>query len=259
MTAEGHKGRCVRPNVNLLCSTTPVGFCQGVSTEAIEKGLMGRFLVFKGEYGSPARRIEKPVHLDPKTIAQLDYVAGVQAPKSGKFIGDFEQEIFEVGKTEDANKVLDEKFKEFDTLRQETDVLDKMLPIISRLYQQLLKLSLIHAISNMGYKDPVINKKDVDFAYKLILYFYHTMKDLAENNIFRNKTEEDTAKVLNIINSKGKKGITKRALSGITRFLRARERNEILKDLLDNNFIYLAFETETGKRSRAQIYRSISC
>lgn len=37
MTAGGHKGRQVRPNVNLLCSTTPTGFQQGVSTTAIEK------------------------------------------------------------------------------------------------------------------------------------------------------------------------------------------------------------------------------
>ena len=260
MTAIGHKGRCVRPNVNLLCSTTPTGFQQGVSTEAIEKGLMGRFLIFKGEYGKPARRIEKPTPLSQETISNLDWILTREPPVTDKIIGEFNQKYFQVEKTDEANKILEEKFKEFDKLRRESDPLDKMLPIISRLYQQMLKISLIHALSTMGYKDyPTVNKKDVDFAYNLIIYYYYTIKELAENNIFRNKTEEDTAQVLNIIKKAGDKGITKRKLSNNTRFLKARERNEIIKDLLDTNYIYLSLETsKEGKRS-AEVYRSTEC
>tara|TARA_B100000131_G_scaffold113171_1_gene110314 strand:- start:279 stop:2417 length:2139 start_codon:yes stop_codon:yes gene_type:complete len=260
MTAMGHKGRCIRPNVNLICSTTPTGFQQGVSTEAIEKGLMGRFLVFKGEYGKPARRIEKATLLPQETIGHLEWILTREPPSTGKVIGDFEQKFFQVEKSEEANILLEEKFKEFDKIRRESDPLDKMLPIISRLYQQMLKLCLIHSLSTMGYKEkPFVNKKDVDFAYKLIIYYYYTIKDLAENNIFRNKTEEDTTKILNIIKKAGKKGISKRKLSNNTRFLKARERNEILKDLLENNFIYLSLESsKEGKRS-AEIYRSTEC
>ena len=259
MTAGGHKGRQVRPNVNLLCSTTPTGFQQGVSTEAIEKGLMGRFLVFKGEYGKPARRIENPYSLDKQTIKLLEILAGFEPPKSGKFIAEFEQKIFKVDKTKEANILLSGAFKEFDRLRRETDPMDKMLPIISRLYQQMLKIALIHSLSNMGFKDPIVDEDDVRFAYAMVKYFFEIIKELAENNIFRNKAEEDTNKVLLIIKSKGKKGISRRELSNNTRFLKARERDDIIKDLLDNNFIYLSLEKKFDSKRSSQVYRSVEC
>ena len=256
MTAMGHKGRQTRPNVNLLCSTTPTGFQQGVSTEAIEKGLMGRFLVFKGEYGKPARRIENPSTLDKDSKNLLEYLAAFTPPKSGKIIGDFEQDIFLVDKTPEANVLLDEKFKEFDELRRNSDPLDKLLPIISRLYQQLLKIALLSSVSNMVGK-PLVKKEDVEFAYNMVIYYFHSIKEMAENNIFRNKTEEDTAKVLRIIKSSGEKGLSTRDLSRKARWLKKRERDEILKDLLENNFITLSI-VKTAKRNK-QVYRSTEC
>ena len=74
-TAEGNKGRALRPNVNLLCSTTPTGFSEGVTVSAIEKGLMGRFLIFIGDGDKKARRVEQPTRLDTKTILNLQHLA----------------------------------------------------------------------------------------------------------------------------------------------------------------------------------------
>ena len=62
-TSEGNKGRALRPNVNLLCSTTPTGLSEGVTVSAIEKGLMGRFLIFIGDGDKKARRVEQPTRL----------------------------------------------------------------------------------------------------------------------------------------------------------------------------------------------------
>jgi DNA replicative helicase MCM subunit Mcm2 (Cdc46/Mcm family) len=124
------------------------------------------------------------------------------------------------------------------------------------LYQQLLKIALLSAVSNMTGK-PIVSENDVKFAYDMVIYYFHSIQEMAENNIFRNKTEEDTAKVLRIIKSSGEKGLSTRDLSRKARWLKKRERDEILKDLLENNFITLSI-VKTAKRNK-QVYRSTEC
>lgn len=121
--------------------------------------------------------MENPTILDKTTLSLLEWVATYTPPKSGKVIGEFEQDIEIVEKTPEANILLESKFKEFDSIRINSDATDKMLPIISRLYQQLLKVALLHAISNMGYKTPVVNEKDVMFAYKVIKFYFESIKN----------------------------------------------------------------------------------
>ena len=57
---------------------------------------------------------------------------------------------------------------------------DVMLPIISRLYQQMLKVTMLHAISRQIFKDPVVDHNDVTFGYQTVQYFYHHMKGIIE-------------------------------------------------------------------------------
>ena len=152
-TAEGNKGRALRPNVNLLCSTTPTGLSEGVTVSAIEKGLMGRFLIFIGDGDKKARRVEQPTRLDTKTILNLQQLASYEPEKSDKVIAGHAQDITFLTKTDQANVMLQHAFEEFDKLRIDSEGNDVMLPIISRLYQQMLKVTMIHAISRQIFKD----------------------------------------------------------------------------------------------------------
>ena len=232
-TAEGNKGRALRPNVNLLCSTTPTGLSEGVTVSAIEKGLMGRFLIFIGDGDKKARRVEHPTRLDNTTILKLQQLASYQPEKSDKVIAGHAQDITFLTKTEQANTMLQHAFEEFDKLRIDSEGNDVMLPIISRLYQQMLKVTMIHAISRQIFKDvPEVDHNDVTFGYQTVQYFYHHMKNIVEQCVFSNKTEQNVQKVLNVI-TKNKEGLTKRGLSNRTRFLKKKERNEILEDLLE--------------------------
>ena len=49
--------------------------------------------------------------------------------------------------------MLQHAFEYFDDLRINSDGNDVMLPIISRLYQQMLKVTMIHAISRQIFKN----------------------------------------------------------------------------------------------------------
>ena len=255
-TAEGNKGRALRPNVNLLCSTTPTGLSEGVTVSAIEKGLMGRFLVFIGDGDKKARRVEQPTRLDTKTILNLQQLASYQPEKSDKVIAGHAQDITFLSKTDQANTILQHAFEEFDKLRIDSEGNDVMLPIISRLYQQMLKVTMIHAISRQIFKEtPEVDHNDVTFGYQTVQYFYHHMKDIIEQCVFSNKNEQNTQKLLSVITRSKNTGVNKKDLTNKTRFLKKKERNEILEDLLEAGQIeYVQLKTD-GKIN--YVYRRV--
>lgn len=239
-TALGHKGRSIRPNVNLLCSTTPRGLSEGVSTTSIEKGLVGRFLIFKGEYNKKARRVEKPTSLSPKEKGQLDLLASYSPQKKTDKIAGISQDITKLQATEKAHELLQVYFEELDTLRISSDKDNKLLPIISRLYQQMLKITMLHAVSRQIYKaNIVVDVEDVIFANQTIRYYYEVMKEIIGDSVFDNQYEANRNKIKGLLRKASKNGLTKGELSRKVRYLKKREKDEILEDLIESGEIEL--------------------
>tara|TARA_Y100000004_G_scaffold132042_1_gene149025 strand:+ start:2663 stop:4762 length:2100 start_codon:yes stop_codon:yes gene_type:complete len=254
-TSEGNKGRALRPNVNLLCSTTPTGLSEGVTVSAIEKGLMGRFLIFIGDGNKKARRVEQPTRLDHSVLGQLQSLAAYQPDKSDKVIAGHVQDVTILEKTDSANQMLQQAFEYFDNLRIKSDGEDVLLPIISRLYQQMLKVTMLHAISRQIYsQNPIVDHNDVTFGYQTIQYFYHHMQDIINKCVFSNKNEQHLQKVLSVL-EKSEEGLTKKQLSNRTRFLKKKERNELLEDLLEAGQIEYVTLKKEGKVS--YVYRRV--
>lgn len=256
-TSEGNKGRALRPNVNLLCSTTPTGLSEGVTVTAIEKGLMGRFLIFIGDGNKKARRVENPSRLPHSILGQLQTLASYQPDKSDKIIAGHVQDITILEKTDSANQMLQQAFEYFDDLRIQSDGDDVLLPIISRLYQQMLKVTMLHAISRQIYaQKPTVDHNDVTFGYQTIQYFYHHIKDIINTCVFSNKNEQYLQKVLSVV-EKSKEGLTKKEISNRTRFLKKKERQEVLEDLVETGQIEYVSLKKEGKIS--YVYRSTKC
>ena len=80
------------------------------------------------------------------------------------------------------------------------------------------------------------------------------MKKIVEDSVFNNKTEENTKKVSKIINN-FKEGLTKKNLVSKTRFLKKKERNEIIEDLLESGQIEYVSLKFDGKVT--YVYRRI--
>ena len=239
-TAEGVKGECIRPNVNLLCSTTPAGFSEGVSYKSIEKGLMGRFLIFLGEPDKRAERIKKFASLDDETIEKLKDLAAFKPPNSNTDIANISQEFMSIESSDGASEELDKAFEEYDEIRINSKSSDPLLPIISRLYQQLLKLAMIHAVSRAKRNDiPSVNVYDVKFAKSVIEYYYSNIQNLLENDIFRSKSEENLIKMLKVIKSYGTLGVTRRDLYRKTRHVPRKERTDIIENLVETEHIII--------------------
>lgn len=254
--AEGTKGNCYRPNVNILASTTPTGFSEGISTKAIEKGLMGRFLVFLGDSHKKARRVKKFTKIDGDTARKIAYWASYQPVSDGAMeINNMAQAVDEVPATDEANKRLDEIFEYFDNMRINAEQSDAKLPIICRLFQQMIKIVLIHAVSRCGTTFPLVNKDDVEFGYQTILYYYDNFCSIVDKYIHDGGQDKLVSKVLALIDDSGGK-MSKSELVNKTKWLRKHERNSILEDLIEAEKIIIDREHYKGRNQI--VIRSIS-
>ena len=212
--------------------------------------------MFIGDGDKKARRVENPVRLNNQTILQLQQLASYEPEKSDKVIAGHVQDITFLNKTEEANTMLQNIFEEFDKLRIDAEGNDVMLPIISRLYQQMLKVTMIHAISRQIFQTPTVDLIDVKFGYDTVKYFYYHMRNIIEQCVFSNKNEQNIQKVLSVI-KKSDVGLNKKQLSNRTRFLKKKERNEILEDLLEAGqieYVQLKIEDKVN-----YVYRRVQC
>ena len=244
-TAEGRKGECFRPNVNLLMSTTPRGFEDGVTLQAIEKGLLGRTLVFLGDNTAEAARLRGFNKLDTATKDQLVFWAGYEVIDAESTLGNITQMVQSLDATEKANTRLDEIFEEFDLLRRETAHDSPELPIIARLFQMTCKLSMLHAFSKASTEVPKIDSYDIEFAYSLVNWNFKQFKTILRNHIHANKQERDAKRVLTLIRESS--GVTHQELVKKTRFLKKKQRQEIITDLLEEESIYVTIEQRGDK------------
>jgi len=249
-TAEGNKGACYRPNVNILASTTPAGFSEGVSRKAIEKGLMGRFLIFLGDSNAKAERLKSFPKVPKYVIEQLKFWHSFRVEDYAENIGELElggikQSFIDLKTNKAAEDRLDEIFLELDSLRINTDSNDPKLPIIARLYQQMVKLVIISACCRTTHDIPVIQKDDVDFGYALILYYYNTIGEIVDKYIFENKTQMNSQRVLNMLADNGGY-MSKIELYKATRNLTKRERENIIDDLLESGLLTRDLESYNG-------------
>lgn len=248
------RGACFRPNVNLLCSTTPAGFSSAVTMQALDKGLLGRFMIFRGRKGR-AERLGNFPKLDQKTMSICHYWYKYEPEvDSGEQIGEVVQDVTSLSASKQAEERLNEIFQEFDDIRYNSDEDNPLLPIVARLYQQMVKIMIIHACGRADFEVPQIELSDVEFAYKLTKYYYANMQQIVDRYLFNNATEMKTNKVLALFED-NPEGLNKKELYNKTRALSKRERDDIIKSLLEANVIMQNAEIYEG--NRVIVYRKV--
>ncbi len=234
LAAEGGKrvGQCYRPHLNILGSTTFRGISEGISHSTLEKGLFARFITFFGEDSKPAKRIKVPVAVPSDLQSRLEYLGAWQNPLA---VGNITENLpaYEVQIEKDADELLDNYFYELDDMKCKTTIDTASKPIVARLYQQMLKMILLSAVSNMGKKTcPVVTITDVKFGHDLILYYYSKINDFIDTTLHDNDRGRSVNKVLRLIKSGGKTGISNVELIIGCKSIRPMERDEIVRDLI---------------------------
>jgi len=236
LVEDSSKGAVDRPNLNILGATTPRGFSESVNRKAIQKGLLGRFLLFFGDPDIPSKRVNKTTKLRTNTLNQLYWLASYKPEETDMVIQGRSQCFTELKATAAGNKRLDEVFKEFDAIRL-ANLDDTYGPIAARLYQQMIKLSMIHALANSDQEVPKIDLEDVEFGRNLILHFFENFKIAIKGLIFDSPIEKDKAEVTNIIREYGL--ISRLQLIRETPSFSKKKRETLIEELLDGEQIYI--------------------
>lgn len=239
LASQGGKrvGRCSRPHVNILCTTTFKGVSEGISQSTLEKGLFARFLTFFGEDFKPAKQIKQSIPIPLSVINNLQYWNAFSNPlETGNM--DVNKLAYNIGITDEADSLLDTYFMELDKLRWGRKSSDIMRPIVSRLFQQMLKIILITTVSNTEKsKLPKVQVTDVEFGHQLIMYFYQNIQEFVENALHDDDRSSKVNKMLHYIKSHGTTGVSNIDIVKYCKGINPKERLEILKDLRESQLI----------------------
>lgn len=239
LAAEGGKrvGQCYRPHLNILCSTTFRGISEGISHSTLEKGLFARFLTFFGDDSKPAKRIKSPVFIPEDLKRKLEYWGAWQNPKATGNIAE-NRPPYDIGIDKEADDLLDSYFNKLDDIKCKTTKDTVSKPIVARLYQQMLKIIMLSAVSNTDEgKLPKVTIQDVEFGYELIQFFYSQINEFIENTLHDNDRSRNVNKILYLIKKSGKEGISNIDLLKQSKSIRPQERQEIVRDLYETQMI----------------------
>ena len=231
--SEGRKGEVDRPHLNILGATTPTGFRRGVNKEALDKGLLGRFLVFFGESDVPSTRVKKKTRMPQSVMNNLLWLVQYKAEESDKTIQGRQQLMTEMEATDEANQMLEDIFFKLDKVRLANQN-ETLAPIAARLYQQSVKLMIIHALLNAKREVPKIDVIDVKFGYDLMLSYFDLFKEEVEQLIYSSPIERSKAEIKKAIKESGG-FISKSKLIKATPSFTAHTRDSIINELVESN------------------------
>ena len=246
------KGAVDRPNLVILGCTTPRGFKDSVNISSMEKGLLGRFLLFFGKDDTPASPVKKEVKFNRDTLNQLNYLGSFLPPETDKLIQGRPQLVQEIDITQEADKRLDEIFLELDKYRLDNQD-DVEGPVAARLFQQMTKLIIISACASSKQQLPEIQLSDVEFGFYMITYLFDNFCASIDGLIFNNLMEKEKADLERLIYEKGP--ITRPELLRETAYLASGKREGFLKELIESERISLAMSRDDEGQSRTVYYK----
>ncbi|MBF0462237.1 MAG: PriCT-2 domain-containing protein [Magnetococcales bacterium] len=125
-------------------------------------------------------------------------------------------------------------------------------PVLARAWENAAKVALIRGVS-ANPSEPVVRGIDAAWAIGLVCYSVNTFIEDVEHHIADNQTEQNHKRVLEIVRSAGRKGISKRDLTRRTQFLDQRQRQDLVQSLIEGGQILV--ETRPTRTVPATVYR----
>ena len=232
------KGKCYRPNVNLIMATTYTGLEEAVTLSALDKGLLGRFLIFTADEDAILKSEPLEDSLNKESLHHLDMLRTTNIPLLEKyFYNGIKYPVKEVQLTADAVKDYESYFDKFRKIAKDTDTLSALQPIIARLPQQFKKVALCHAA---GCGDPAsfeIRRDDLKFAYDLCMYNLAVFEKIISNYLFRTGLEKEYKIILRVLKRHSAELLVDELVYDLRPFLKRRRILEILDELVSSSEI----------------------
>ncbi len=255
----------VQPCLCIYGITTPDKFASGLSSSELVDGWLSRCLVF---YVTDEPRKRRDVDLlapPPKQLVSLvnswakrTVIKPEDAGSIGQFVvgsanGFQEAPPKQIIVPTDAD--AEQRFRDFDDMAEALSKKDFSLAASwLKAEENARRIALIIACSD-SYDNPVVTIAAADRACQMIKkivvdFGKHVVPEIAEGRV-----EIEKQRILNVIKRFGATGCTKCYLTKKTRWANARQRNDLLQDLIDGG--ELACEkTESGRGIR---FRAVDC
>lgn len=239
-----------QPHLCIYGTATPDSFWRSLSTDNIAEGLIGRLLVLEGR--GYELEMQTPEALEPGEALVRDLRAWVDYQPGGNLSSEHPRPQV-VQHTPEARERFLGHIKGINAKRKTEGPL--RAAVWSRSGEKVAKLALLHACSRARGVPPFVEWVDVDWAVRLGNWFTRRLLAGCRDHVAENEVEARAKRVLAII---GDAGVTSRTLSRRTQWLRSRERDEIVRDLMACGLVELCQET-SGGRPRSVFRRVKKC
>ncbi len=251
----------IQPCCAIHATTVPETFWPALRSGSLQDGSLARFLIFRSTEDIPDRN-RSPESLADVPASLIDALqaiaAGVPGFASGNLAGTgaptVRPEPYPVPMTPDAEQLFDDLDTEI-TNRQRRDSQCGHGAVLARIWENTAKVALIRAVS-ADPAQPIIRLEDATWARDVVGCCVETLLTQAKRHIAENETERNNKRVHEIIRAAGPRGISKKDLYEKTRFLTARDRQDILIALAESEDIGVTVH-ETGGKPRTT-YRARS-
>lgn len=238
-----NKGACYNPCVNVLMSTTPIGFSSSVNRTMAGKGLLPRFLAFYqhdvGEWHPPASQselepierqikallkmyaLDKPLHRDSAPLGK--YFTPGKAPEMGYKYNPFDL----IPETAAQDLLTEFDRRTFNERKRDLESFESAFN--ARFTELVLKLSIIASISE-GHDQVAV--ESVQWAIEVVEAQWHNIQNLYRLGAAENARESSLIRVLEILSKTGSCEHGK--LRSLTNWLKTFEFRDIMDSLIDS-------------------------
>lgn len=255
--------RIYNPNLNIHGTSTPEQFWTALSSASAEDGLLPRLILFhvKGEKPATTKPNTNIRWVPPLLLGRLAEVAGINVVerrvgnlsglgKAGLKVAPWsENKPKDVAWTPDAELMFEAIKASID--EHEAKVPTEAKPFVRRILENAIKLAMIVAIGK-DHERPVIDEATLDWATSLSWTCAADMIREVSERLADNQREANFKAIERIIRS-AKAGITRGKLAGRVKGIESRQRDDILKDLLEAGTVREESK-ESGGRPSKRLY-----
>jgi hypothetical protein len=252
---KGSKSEAIKnPYPCLFALSQPETFWRGYTNRLADSGFMGRFIIFKGrealrtKYDTDKFKAPPTTLIDTLTNARSEW-SSLLAQRSGS-AGE------RVAIAHDARCELRHRkmISDVDDMAMAEHAKGNKVKaqLLARMNEKMNKLALVHAWS-MCPSNPVMTVDSIEWGYNIILKATEMMFADMQTNVSENHVEDAAKRLLTVIEAAGVTGLSSDELYSKTRYLRKRERDEMLDDLASVGKIRKITNKDTGGRPKVTV------
>jgi len=250
--------RIYNPNLCIHGTSTPEQFWSALSSASAEDGLLPRLILFNVDH--PPAVVVKPERdvrwVSTMLVERMADVAGIDVARERGNIGGLVKATKSspvkphVVPWDAAAQIVFEAIKSAVAEREKL-VAPEARPFVRRIVENALKLALINAVG-IDHVNPVITEDAIEWGAALAWSCAAGMLAQVTERLSDNQREANYKKIAGLIRKEGRAGITEGRLADRCKAIDARQREEIVKDLLASDFVRVE-TSSTGGRPRRRL------